>query len=115
MTYHFPQQELHEQLQNGDTIVMFDGLDEVFEPAKRKEIISDIHRFTNDYKDVQVVVTSRVIGYQPQQLRDAEFYHFMLQDLESEKVEDFIQCWHDLTYQDEGERERKQGASRRKN
>ncbi|MCL2935000.1 MAG: NACHT domain-containing protein, partial [Trichodesmium sp. MAG_R03] len=107
LTYHFPQQELHEKLQNGDAIVMFDGLDEVFEPAKRKEIISDIHRFTNDYKDVQVVVTSRVIGYQPQQLRDAEFYHFMLQDLESEQVEDFIERWHNLTYQNDGERERK--------
>jgi predicted NACHT family NTPase len=86
---------------------MFDGLDEVFEPAKRKEIISDIHRFTNDYKDVQVIVTSRVIGYQPQQLRDAEFYHFMLQDLESEQVEDFIERWHNLTYHNEGESERK--------
>ena len=51
LTYHFPQQELHEKLQNGDAIVMFDGLDEDFEPAKRKEIISDIHRFTNDYKN----------------------------------------------------------------
>jgi predicted NACHT family NTPase len=107
LTYHFPQQELHEKLQNGDAIVMFDGLDEVFEPAKRKEIISDIHRFTNDYKDVQVIVTSRVIGYQPQQLRDAEFYHFMLQDLESEQVEDFIERWHNLTYHNEGESERK--------
>jgi predicted NACHT family NTPase len=113
LTYHFPQQELHEKLRNGGAIVMFDGLDEVFEPAKRKEIISDIHRFTNDYKDVRVIVTSRVIGYQPQQLRDAEFYHFMLQDLESEQVEDFIERWHNLTYQNEGERERKSERLRR--
>ncbi|MCL2934512.1 MAG: HEAT repeat domain-containing protein [Trichodesmium sp. MAG_R03] len=107
VTCHLPQQELHRKLQNGDAIVMFDGLDEVFEPAKREEIISDIHRFTNDYKNVWVIVTSRVIGYKPQQLRDADFYHFMLQDLESEQVEDFIQRWHDLTYQNESEKERK--------
>ncbi|MDE5081991.1 MAG: NACHT domain-containing protein, partial [Trichodesmium sp. St18_bin1] len=113
LTYHFPQQELHEKLQNGDAIVMFDGLDEVFEPAKRKEIISDIHRFTNDYKNVRVIVTSRVIGYQPQQLRDAEFHHFMLQDLESEQVEDFIERWHNFTYQNDGERERKSERLRR--
>ncbi len=31
----------------------------------------------------------------------------MLQDLEAEQVEDFIQRWHNLTYQDEAERERK--------
>ncbi|MDE5110652.1 MAG: NACHT domain-containing protein, partial [Trichodesmium sp. St7_bin2_1] len=46
VTCHLPQQELDAKLQNGDAIVMFDGLDEVFDPAKRKEIISDIHRFT---------------------------------------------------------------------
>ena len=105
VTYHLPQQELHGKLQNGDAIVMFDGLDEVFDPAKREEITTDIKQFINDYKNVRVIVTSRVIGYKPQQLRDAEFYHFMLQDLESEQVDDFIQRWHNLTYQNEGERE----------
>ncbi|NEQ71803.1 MAG: NACHT domain-containing protein [Okeania sp. SIO2C9] len=108
-----PQQELDAKLQNGDAIVMFDGLDEVFEPAKREEIITDIHRFTNVYKNVRVIVTSRVIGYKPQKLRDAEFYHFMLQDLQEEQVEDFIQRWHNLTYQDEAERERKRERLKR--
>ncbi len=92
---------------------MFDGLDEVFDPVKREEIITDIHRFTNDYKNVRVIVTSRVIGYQQQKLRDAEFDHFMLQDLEDEQVEDFIQRWHDFTYQDEAEREKKRERFKR--
>jgi len=110
---HFPQPELHEKLQNGHAIVMFDGLDEVFDPGKREDVINDIHRFTNDYKNVRVIVTSRVIGYKPQKLRDAEFYHFMLQDLEEEQVEDFIQRWHNFTYQDEGEKERKRERLKR--
>ncbi len=113
LTCHLPQPELHTKLKNGDAIVMFDGLDEVFEPAKREEVITDIHRFTNDYKDIRVIVTSRVIGYKPQKLRDAEFYHFMLQDLEDEQVEDFLQRWHNLTYQDEAERERKRERLKR--
>jgi len=99
-----PQQELHAKLQNGDAIVMFDGLDEVFDPAKREDVITDIHRFTNDYKYVRVIVTSRVIGYKPQRLRDAEFYHFMLQDLDEEQIEDFIERWHELTYNNEEEK-----------
>jgi predicted NACHT family NTPase len=107
VTCHLPQQKLDAKLKNGDAIVMFDGLDEIFDLGKREEVITDIKRFINDYKNVRVIVTSRVIGYQQKKLRDADFNHFMLQDLESEKVEDFIQCWHDLTYQDEGERERK--------
>ncbi len=92
---------------------MFDGLDEVFDPAKREEIITDIHRFTNNYKNVRVIVTSRVIGYKPQKLRDAEFNHFMLQDLSAEQIEDFMQRWHNLTYIDEGERERKRERLKR--
>ncbi|OZH55062.1 NTPase, partial [Hydrocoleum sp. CS-953] len=110
---HLPKPELHAKLQNGDAIVMFDGLDEVFDPAKRDDVITAIHGFTNDYKNVRVIVTSRVIGYKPQKLRDAEFYHFMLQDLEAEQVEDFIQSWHDLTYQNEAERERKRERLKR--
>ncbi|WP_366557877.1 HEAT repeat domain-containing protein [Okeania sp. SIO1I7] len=113
ITCQLPQKELHAKLQNGDAIVMFDGLDEVFEPAKREEIITDIHRFTNNYKNVRVIVTSRVIGYKPQKLRDAEFNHFILQDLSAEQIEDFIQRWHNLTYPDEAERERKRERLKR--
>jgi predicted NACHT family NTPase len=101
------QHELHERLKAGKVLVMFDGLDEVFDPAQRDEVITDIHRFTNDYPNVRVIVTSRIIGYKPQRLRDAEFRHFMLQDLESEQIQDFIHRWHELTFTDEVDKVRK--------
>ncbi|MEW6495992.1 MAG: NACHT domain-containing protein, partial [Cyanobacteriota bacterium] len=101
------QHQLHEQLKAGKVLVMFDGLDEVFDPAQRDEVITDIHRFTNDYPNVRVIVTSRIIGYKPQRLRDAEFLHFMLQDLESEQIQDFIYRWHELTFTDEADKVRK--------
>ena len=86
---------------------MFDGLDEVFDPGKREDVITDIHRFTNEYPSVQVIVTSRVIGYKAQRLRDAEFKHFMIQDLETEQIQDFIYRWHELTFSDEADKIRK--------
>ncbi|MBU7586567.1 MAG: NACHT domain-containing NTPase [Nostoc sp. TH1S01] len=104
---HLNQHQLHEQLKTGNAVVMFDGLDEVFDPGKREDVITDIHRFTNDYPNVQVIVTSRVIGYKPQRLRDAEFRHFMLQDLDSEQIQDFIHRWHELTFSDEVDKVRK--------
>lgn len=70
--YHLNQHQLHEQLLAGKVLVMFDGLDEVFDPGKREDVITDIHRFTNEYPNVQVIVTSRVIGYKAQRLRDAD-------------------------------------------
>jgi predicted NACHT family NTPase len=108
------QHQLHEQLKAGKVLVMFDGLDEVFDRLQREEVITDIHRFTNDYPNVRVIVTSRSIGYKPQRLRDAQFCHFMLQDLESDQIQDFIHRWHELTFTDEAlkvsKRERLQQA-----
>ncbi|WP_293121823.1 HEAT repeat domain-containing protein, partial [Moorena sp. SIO4G3] len=105
---HLNQNKLDDQLKAGIVFVMFDGLDEVFEPGKREDVITDIHRFTNKYPKVRVIVTSRVIGYKPQRLRDAEFRHVMLQDLESEQIQTFIEQWHELTYTDQVDKVRKQ-------
>ncbi|MBD2363912.1 HEAT repeat domain-containing protein [Anabaena minutissima FACHB-250] len=107
IVHHLNQNKLHEQLKAGNALVMFDGLDEVFDIAKREDVITDIHRFTNQYPNVRVIVTSRVIGYKPQRLRDAEFRHFMIQDLEPEQIQDFINRWHELNFQDQGDRHRK--------
>ncbi|WP_335088483.1 HEAT repeat domain-containing protein [Nostoc sp.] len=104
--YHLNQHKLHEQLKAGNALVMFDGLDEIFEMAKREEVITCIHRFTNEYPDVQVIVTSRIIGYKQQQFRDAEFRHFMLQDLEPAQIQDFIERWHDKTFTQAEERDK---------
>jgi predicted NACHT family NTPase len=97
---HLNKSILHEWLQAGRAVVMFDGLDEVFEVEKRNRIVDQIHNFTQKYPAVKTIVTSRVIGYQQQRLKNAEFHHFMLQDFELEQIQDFIQKWHDLTLTD---------------
>ncbi|OUL24980.1 hypothetical protein BV372_28395 [Nostoc sp. T09] len=104
---HLNQHQLQAQLKAGNALVMFDGLDEVFNPGKREDVITAIHRFTNEYPNVQVIVTSRVIGYKPQRLRDAQFRHFMLQDLNNEQIQDFLNRWHDLAFKDEADKLRK--------
>ncbi|MFX0198479.1 MAG: NACHT domain-containing protein [Candidatus Hodarchaeota archaeon] len=102
------QHYLHEWLKKGNALVMFDGLDEIFDLGKREDIITDIIRFTNDYPKTRVIVTSRVVGYKPRRLRDAGFYHFILQDLDDSQINNFLFRWHDLTYNNETERVRKQ-------
>jgi predicted NACHT family NTPase len=97
---HLNKSILHEWLQAGRAVVMFDGLDEVFEVEKRNRIVDQIHSFTQTYPTVKVIVTSRIIGYQQQRLKNAEFHHFMLQDFEPEQIKQFIQKWHDLTFTD---------------
>nr|WP_322686911.1 HEAT repeat domain-containing protein [Nostoc sp. DedQUE07]MDZ8133626.1 HEAT repeat domain-containing protein [Nostoc sp. DedQUE07] len=101
------QYQLDTLLKTGKAFVMFDGLDEVFEPSKREEAITDIINFTHNYPLVRVLVTSRVIGYQPQRLRDISFRHFMLQDLELEQIQEFINRWHNFAFSDPLEKQRK--------
>ena len=105
--HYLNQLELDKKLKAGNALVMFDGLDEVFDPGKREDVITDIYHFTNTYPHVQVIVTSRIIGYKPQRLLDAGFHHFILQDLEPEQIQDFIYRWHELTFIDTADKVRK--------
>lgn len=98
------QHNLDEKLKSGNVLVMFDGLDEIFDSIRREDVITEIIRFSNEYNGVRIIVTSRVIGYKPQMLKDAKFSHFMVQDLEDGQIQDFIQRWHDLTYNNEADR-----------
>jgi HEAT repeat protein len=107
ITCRLNQQQLHEKLRSGQAVALFDGIDEIFDPVLREEVVTDIHRFSNDYAQVQVIITSRWLGYKAQRLRDAGFRHFMLQDLEIEQIEDFLERWHELTFTDQADKVRK--------
>jgi predicted NACHT family NTPase len=82
-------------------------VDEVFDPHLRDVVVTDIHRFTNDYPQVQVIVTSRWLGYKAQPLRDAGFEHYMLQDLTDDQVGEFVTRWHDQTFPEGADKLRK--------
>ncbi len=103
------QKELDDWLKNQSSIVMFDGLDEVLDTRKRENVAIDIINFSITYPKVRVLVTSRVIGYedQHQKFRDANFRHFMLQDLDEEQICSFVTQWHKLAFGDDNERNKK--------
>ncbi|MEH2087828.1 NACHT domain-containing protein [Nostoc sp.] len=99
------QKELEQWLKTQQTMVIFDGLDEVLDPGERENVVIDIINFITTYDKARVLVTSRVVGYEQQrhQFRDANFRHFMLQDLEQEQIEGFITQWHKLAFADQHE------------
>ena len=81
-------------------MVIFDGLDEIFEPKLRETITNQIVGFTNAYPKACVIVTSRILGYRRKILSDAGFTHFTLQDLDEKQVEAFITKWYQLAMSD---------------
>ncbi|OUC15796.1 MAG: hypothetical protein B0A82_04870 [Alkalinema sp. CACIAM 70d] len=92
----FDSLQLDQYLQSQPTIVMFDGLDEVFDRATQEAIKDEIVRFSQQYPKAKVLVTSRIIGYNPERLQQAGFQQFTIQPLDREEMHEFIDRWYDL-------------------
>lgn len=94
--WQFDQHKLDQYLQNHSTLVMFDGLDEVFERANQSSIIDSISRFAQKYPKARVLITSRIIGYNPDRLQQSGFHHFTIQPLDRVEISEFIDRWYTL-------------------
>ncbi|MBW4475234.1 MAG: NACHT domain-containing protein [Stenomitos rutilans HA7619-LM2] len=104
--WQFDQQQLHQYLLEHPTRVMFDGLDEVFDRATQSSVTNDIIRFTQQYPQAKVLVTSRIIGYNPERLQQAEFKHFTIQPLDTDEIHEFIDRWYTLALLDDPDKPR---------
>ncbi|MEU0407311.1 HEAT repeat domain-containing protein [Streptomyces griseorubiginosus] len=95
-------------LTEGRAVVVFDGLDELFDPAAREQVSHRIADFASRYGaaagGVRVVVTSRVIGYRRGVLERAGFAHHMVQDLDGRQTERFARQWYATAYPHDQER-----------
>ncbi|ANP50935.1 energy-coupling factor transporter ATP-binding protein EcfA2 [Streptomyces griseochromogenes] len=89
-----PRGVLDTLLRAGRAVVVFDGLDELFDPGIRAGAGRRIAAFAERYPDVRVVVTSRVIGYRRTVLDKAGFRHYMIQDLTRHQIDEFTQHWY---------------------
>ncbi|CAL9359693.1 HEAT repeat domain-containing protein [Streptomyces sp. enrichment culture] len=89
-----PRPVLEELLASGRALVVFDGLDELFDPKVRARTAERIAAFAVRRPSARIVVTSRVIGYQRALLEGAGFTHFMLQDLDEERIGAFVRSWY---------------------
>ena len=89
---------VHSNLEDGYSLVMFDGLDEIFDMAERERIMHEIVGFAQRYPQARIIVTSRPVGYKEQILRNGGFAHFGIQDLDNKQIEVFIRGWFNLTF-----------------
>ena len=105
---HLNQHPLDHKLNNGEAIALFDGLDEIFDSGIRNEIVTDLKRFSIEYPKVKIIITSRHLGYKPEELTNSGFKHFMLQELDGDQIQDFVRRWHDLAFGDREEKTPKQ-------
>ncbi|MFD4306081.1 HEAT repeat domain-containing protein [Streptomyces albidoflavus] len=96
-----PRELLTGLLQDGEAVVLFDGLDEVFDPGRRAAMARRITAFAAKYPQCRVIVTSREYGYQSHEFASADFCQLMLEDLTREQVEEFVRRWYRAAYPDD--------------
>lgn len=91
---------LDQQLKQRPTLVMFDGVDEIFDAADRERVMQQIAGFSQAYPRARIIVTSRPHGYQEKKriLSEAGFKHFGIQDLDDSQIESFIRGWFALVF-----------------
>ncbi|MGV9689881.1 NACHT domain-containing protein [Streptomyces sp. NPDC003444] len=88
-------------------LVIFDGLDELFEKDVRDAVARRIAGFAARHSQARIIVTSRGYGYQRAVLDGAGFTNFMLQDLDREQIGAFAEQWFSLACPDDATRARK--------
>ena len=93
MGYGIDDQWLDQRVKSGASLIMFDGLDEIFDPERRDHVMKQIVGFTETYPLARVIVTSRPHGYHEGIFRPAGFIHYRLQDLDRQQKENFTRVW----------------------
>ncbi|MEV2212459.1 NACHT domain-containing protein, partial [Streptomyces sp. NPDC050997] len=92
-----PSAVLQHLLRSNRALIIFDGLDEIFDPKVRQAASEQIAAFAARWPLARIVVTSRVIGYKRHVLDGASFAHYMLQDLDHEQIATFTKRWYSLS------------------
>jgi predicted NACHT family NTPase len=105
--------EIVKRLESGNAALYLDGLDEIFEGPTRGSIIEEISAFLARYPQTPVVVTSRLVGYEPDRLRSAGFAHATIEEFDDTQVRTFLERWHIVAEEDAKERVRLQAQLER--
>ncbi|NUP53302.1 MAG: NACHT domain-containing protein [Catenulispora sp.] len=81
------------RLLDGNSLVIFDGLDELVDATRRAQISSIIEHFCIEYPLTRVLVTSRFVGYEQARLNEREFIRHRIDRFDEEQVAEYARKW----------------------
>lgn len=83
-------------LKRGKVVVLLDGLDEIADYHKRREIIQHISTLFQDkyYASNKVIITSRPAGYERDYFQTQDFPHYYIQLFDESKIRQFLDKWY---------------------
>ena len=93
----FTTDALHDVLRHNPSLLILDGLDEVTDPALKKDLTERAEEFVARATkilraDLQVLATTRPTGYN-EQFNPETYVHLNLVDLEPEQVRSYVDRW----------------------
>ncbi len=100
--------EIDKQLKDGEAVLLFDGLDEIFDNATRGSMVDEAIALASRYPQAQIVLTSRSFGYEPEKLQNNGFVHATIEDFNDDQVREFLRLWHEIAEDDTKEQKRLQ-------
>lgn len=90
----------HNQLESGNCIVCFDGIDEVSTLHSQSSIRDLINGFVSRFPHNTFVISSRPAGYDAP-FDPSVFLHYRILPLDLEQIDEFVHRWYALTEIDE--------------
>jgi len=94
-------------LEQKTAVVIFDGLDEIFDAHLREQVRNDIVSFAvGSYPGNMTIVTSRKVGYEEVSFQQADFAHFEILPFGSDQISEYIHKWYALEEADKSRRVR---------
>lgn len=88
------------------TIVLFDGLDEIFDINDRVGVRNDIENFIANYNCAYSITTSRTIGYDEVALDSDKFFRVNVNKFTNAQIEDYVNKWYNIEEANKHIRER---------
>jgi hypothetical protein len=80
-------------LLNGSGMVIFDGLDELVDTARRADVTAIIEQFGSEYPLARILITSRVVGYDEARLDERQFVHYRIAGFDEERTANYVVKW----------------------
>jgi len=94
----FDQVMLERHLTEKPSLLIVDGLDEIFDPKRRRLMIDHIIGLAARYPKLRLFATSRIAGFDEHPFRAAEFSLATLIDLTNEQIERFTEAWFRIVF-----------------
>ncbi|WP_445632455.1 NACHT domain-containing protein [Nostoc sp. DSM 114161] len=99
-------------LKQGKTVILLDGLDEIADENKQREVARHLSYFVTNNRYIQnrVIITSRPAEYKRDFFETQKFPHYFILPFDEPKINLFIDKWYNSRFSDSEESQRRQSS-----